>query len=289
MFKIFYDKVVSKKITFACNMKLKKYLFLFVIITFVATGCSEYNKVLKSTDLEYKHSKAMEYYEEGEYYKAYPLIEELVAIYRGQRRSEKLYYMYAYSDFYLEDYLLASHRFSEFTKTFPTSKYTEECAFMSAYSYYKLSPPAKLDQSNTYSAIINLQLFVDRYPHSNRVDSCNNLIINLERKIEDKSFAGANQYKKMEDFSSAVLTYENILKDFPDTRYEESIYFNIFDSKYLLAIKSINQKKPERIKEANKAYITFADRFPNSEMSNIVNGMKARLDKEEAKLQKTKK
>jgi len=270
---------------------MKKWIFILTVMLSgsLITGCSEYNKVLKSTDLEYKYIKGVEYYDKGEYFKAYPIIEELVALLRGQARSEKLFYMFAYCDFYLEDFMLASHRFTEFTKTFPTSKYTEECAFMSAYSFYKLSPPTKLDQSTTYSAISNLQLFVDRYPHSTRVDTCNTLIIELEHKIEEKAIAGANQYKKMENFSSAVLTYENVLKDFPDTKYREEIYFNIYDAYYLLAMKSVSQKKGERIDAANKAYTNFAKRYPESEFMNEANTMNSRMEREKVKLEKHKK
>ncbi|MGB0806840.1 MAG: outer membrane protein assembly factor BamD [Salibacteraceae bacterium] len=266
----------------------KKWLAIAILVISSMTiqSCSEYNKVLKSTDLEYKFAKANEYYDKKDYYKAYPLIEDLTAIYRGQKRSEQLFYMLAYCDFYQEDYLLASHRFSEFTKTFPTSLFTEECAFMSAFSFYKLSPPAKLDQSNTYSAISSLQLFVDRYPRSERVDSCNVLIRGLERKIEDKIYAGASQYKMMENYTSAVLTYENILKDFPDSKYREDIFYNIYDSYYLLAIKSVNQKKPERIDQALKAYVNFADRFPNSEYMGEAQEMYARLEKLKIKTEK---
>jgi len=267
---------------------IKKWLAIFSVIAVLigVSSCSEYNKVLKSTDLEYKFAKANQYYDAGDYYKAYPLIEELTAIYRGQKRSEKLFYMFAFSDFYLEDYLLASHRFSEFTKTFPTSQYTEECAFMSAYSLYMLSPPPKLDQSNTYDAISSLQFFVDKYPRSTRVDSCNTLMVDLERKIEEKVYNGAGQYKKMEYFSSAVMTYENILKDFPDTKYREEIFFNIYDSYYLLSVKSVQQKKVERIDKALKAYVNFADRFPNSEYMADAQEMYAHLEKMKQKLEK---
>ncbi len=266
---------------------LKKWgTILFVAITsLLISSCSEYNKVLKSSDLEYKFAKANDYYESKEYYKAYPLIEDLTAIYRGQKRSEKLFYMLAYCDFYQTDYLLASHRFSEFTKTFPTSLYTEECAFMSAYSFYKLSPAPKLDQSSTYDAISSLQLFVDRYPRGDRVDTCNTLIIELERKLEDKIYAGATQYKMMEDFTSAVITYENILKDFPDSKYREEILFNIYDSYYLLAIKSVHEKKVVRINKAFKAYVNFADRFPSSEHMGTAQEMYSRLEKLKEKIE----
>lgn len=258
---------------------------VIVVVSIGIHACNGYNKVLKSTDLEYKYAKALEYYEDGNYYNAYPLIEELAAIYRGQKRSEKLFFMYAYCDYYLEDYLLASHRFSEFTKTFPTSSYTEECYFMSAYSLYKLSPPPKLDQSNTYLAISELQKFVDQYPRSTRVDSCNDLIRGLEFKIEDKVIAGADQYKKMQNYTSAVLTYENVLNDFPDTRYREKIYYNIFDSYYLLSLKSVPQKKKERIEDAMEAYVNFADRFPESKHMVEAQDSYARLQKMKLKIE----
>lgn len=278
---------MSKKITFASMQNYLRFLVVFGLAIFMF-GCTGYNKILKSTDLEFKYAKALEYYDKKEYLKAYPIIEELVAIYRGQQRSEKLYYMYAYCDYYLEDYLLSAHRFGEFTKTFPTSKYAEECAFMAAISLYQMSPAPKLDQSNTYKAISSLQLFADRYPRSTRVDSCNTLIISLEGKLEEKFFKSANQYKKMENFTSSVITYENMLKDFPDTRYKEEIYFNIFDAKYLLAVKSVHEKKSERIDDAFKAYTNFANRFPNSAFMNDVNSKKAHLEKLKLKLEKKK-
>ncbi len=243
-----------------------KYILVSLLLILVLPACDGYNKVLKSTDLDYKYKKALEYYNEGKYYKAYPLIEELVAIYRGQKRSEKLYYLYAYCDFYLEDYLLASHRFEEFTKTFPTSKYTEECAFMSAYCKYKMSPKFSLDQTNTYEAIGGLQLFIDRYPQSSRVDSCNKLIHELEMKLEKKYYEGARQYLKMRQYNAAVVTYNNILNDFPDTKYKEQIYFDIFRAKYELVTRSVDEKKLERIKDAKEAYVNFVDRFPQSKL-----------------------
>ena len=55
---------------------MKKWLIILAV-AFSAigfNGCTEYSKVLKSTDLEYKFSKANEYYENGDYYKAYQLI-----------------------------------------------------------------------------------------------------------------------------------------------------------------------------------------------------------------------
>ncbi|HBH07740.1 MAG TPA: outer membrane protein assembly factor BamD [Flavobacteriales bacterium] len=239
-------------------------LLALFVFSLGISGCNGYNKLLKSRDLELKYEKALEYYYAGKYYKAYPLIEELAAIYRGQKRSEKLFYLYAYCDYYLEDYLLAAYRFDEFTKTFPTSKYTEECAFMEAMCQYKMSPIYELDQTHSYQAMSSLQLFVDRYPQSPRLDSANMLVRELELKIERKNYEGANQYMRMMDYRAAVIAYENLLEAFPDTKLREEVMFKMFKSKYLLSQKSVEEKKLERIDDAMKAYVTFVDQFPGS-------------------------
>ena len=246
-------------------MFLKKLFFLLVILTsFGLVSCSEYNKVLKSTDLDYKYDKALEYYNAEKYYKALPLIEELVSVYRGHKRAEKLNYYFAYTDYYLGDLLLASYKFNQFTKTYPTSKYTEECLFMSAYCQYLMSPNFSLDQQSTYKAIGELQVFIDKYPSSTRKDTCNTLIIELEQKLEKKTFEDCMQYLKMEDYRASINSFKNLLKDFPDTKYREETYFLIFKASYLLADNSTTKKKQQRIDDAIKAYVTFVDRYPKS-------------------------
>lgn len=262
-------------------MFLKKLVFLSILlIGAVFVSCSEYNKVLKSTDLDYKYDKAMEYYHAEKYYKALPLIEELVSVYRGHKRAEKLNYYYAYTDYHLGDLLLASYKFNTFTKTYPTSKYTEECQFMSAYCQYLMSPNYSLDQTSTYQAISELQLFIDKYPQSNRLDTINTLIVDLERKLETKAFEDCLQYLKMEDYRASITSFKNILNDFPDTKYREQTYFLIFKASAELAERSTEKKKKERIDAAMKAYVTFVDRYPNSKYLKEAEGYYDNIVKE---------
>lgn len=244
--------------------KLNRLYFLGFIL-FLMSSCTGYNKLLKSSDLTLKYEKAKEYYNAEKYYRAYPLFEELVTVYRGTAKAEELVYLFAYTDYHLGDYLLAGHRFEQFTKTFPTSKYVEECDFMSAYCDYLLSPNYSLDQEFTISAINALQLFIDNHPRSSRIDTCNILVEELEYKLEKKAYKASKQYLKMEDYNAACVTFQNLLNEFPDTEYREEIYFLTFKARFLLARKSVEKKKLERIEDAFKAYITFVDRFPQSE------------------------
>ena len=100
-------------------IKNKYYLFTVLL---VAVSCSKYQKILKSTDSDAKYNAAVKYYEKKDYYRALPLLEELITVYRGQGRAEKVYYYYAYSNYYLEDYELAAYHFETFANTFPKTR-----------------------------------------------------------------------------------------------------------------------------------------------------------------------
>ncbi len=111
---------------YLCNMLLKKALPAILFVVLAVTGCSKYQKVLKSPDMEKKYEAAVFYYEKKEFLKALPLLEELTAVLRGTARAEKTYYMYAYTQYYLGDYELAAYHFNFFTQLFPSSQYSEE-------------------------------------------------------------------------------------------------------------------------------------------------------------------
>ena len=144
-------------------------IFVFCAIFALLVSCSDYQRVMKGKDYDAKFDMALKYYNKKNYYKAFPLFEELMAIYRGTAKAERTYYYYAYCNYYSGDYESAAFDFDNFTRTFPNSEYAEECSFMHANCFYEDSPGYSLDQTNTFKAIEQLQLFADRYPHSSRL------------------------------------------------------------------------------------------------------------------------
>ena len=208
----------------------KPIFFLFLISSIALTSCNKYQKLLKSADNEVKYEAAIDYYEKGDYYRALQLFDPLIAVFRGTKKAETLYYYYAYCYYEQQDYILASYYFKRFVKTFPNSDKTEECVYLSAYCTYLDSPRYNLDQTNTYEAIKDLQLFINMYPDSKRIAECNELMDKLWDKLETKAFAIAKLYYKMGDYKASIFSFENIIKDFPDTQYKEEILFYIIKS-----------------------------------------------------------
>ena len=243
---------------------MKFFLSIFLSVSFVFFSCSRFQRIQSSSNYERKYEAAVGYYKNKNYYKALLLFEELIPIYKGTERSEDVQFYYAYSQFYEKQYALASFQFRTFYETFQRSERTEESYFMYAYSLYKDSPKYYLDQSNTFAAIAALQSFINRYPKSNRAEEINKLIDDLRNKLERKDFENAKLYYKLSNYKSAVVSFENFKKDFPDSKYNEELAYLKIESEFRLAEISTEDKKKERYTTAVKFYEDFVDTYPNS-------------------------
>ncbi len=234
---------------------------------------SEFEKIRTSGDVDRIYDKALAYYEAEEYDKAQALFELIISSYRGKREAEEIYFKYAYTYYHLEQYILAAYYFKNFSNTYGTSDLREEADFMSAYANYQLSPTFRLDQQYTYEAIEGFQLFVNTYPNSERVEQCNNLIDAMRAKLELKAFKGAELYFDLQDYQAAIQSYENVLKDFPDTNNRVEIEYMTIRSAYLLAKNSFVEKQKERYTETVKRASEFLARYSESRYRDEVQNM----------------
>jgi len=239
-------------------------LFISILLLGTTTGCSEYQRIIKSSDYALKYEKAKEYYNKKKFSKAVVLFEELLTVYRGTTKAEEIYYYYAYSHYGVGDYLLANHFFATYSSLYPMSNRVEETEFMAAYCHYLDSPRDVLEQTNTYMAINELQSFINRYPQSDRVARSNELIDELRKKLENKAFRNAMQYFNMEKYNSASVAFSNILREFPDTDRRHELYYMIVRSNYMYGRLSVKSKKKERLLLAKENYLKFAEKLANS-------------------------
>lgn len=257
-----------------------KYLLIGLGIGLFLFGCkSEYETVRTSGDPELILKKAYEYYEQEEYQRAQSLMELIISVYRGRAEAEDLNFRLAYTFYYLKNYIMSSYRFKEFSQTYGASDRKEESDFMSAYSNYLLSPKYRLDQSYTNTAIQELQLFINTYPNSERVEQCNNLIDELRAKLETKAFEEGKLYFNLTRYNAAVQVFENLLKDFPETENTAEIRWMIIRSAYSLAENSVLQRQQERYQEVVDLATEYEQRFSESEYFDEVTKMKENSEK----------
>ncbi len=243
---------------------------IFVVLLVLLASCSEYQKLLKSNDHDLKYSKAMEYYEKGDYMRASTLLEGVINIYMGTEKSEVSHYIYAECLYNMRDYLMAAHYFRLFVQNYPTSDKAEDAQFMTAYCSYKTSPNPRLDQTDTYNALDGFQLFINLYPNSERVEEATRLMDELRDKLVYKAYLNAILYYNLgtflgNNYLSAVIASRNTLDEFPDTKHREELSFLILDAKYIQAVNSVEERMQERLRETIDEYYIFINEFPESQ------------------------
>ena len=240
-------------------------LIFFVLIFFTSiTSCNEYQKVLNNDDTNVKYKAAEEYYNSGEYRRANRLLEQLVPAYRGKPQAERLVYFFADSYFQTKNYYLASYQFESFIKSFPKSQKLEEASFFAAKSHYMMSPVYSLDQEETNTAIEKLQIFMNNYPKSKFVDECNQLISELQNKIEKKEFEVAKQYYTIYDYRAAIKSLDNFVVEFVGSKYREEALYYKFLASYEIAMNSVEAKKYQRLLDLKQLHDNITRYYPET-------------------------
>ncbi len=242
-----------------------KLIFILGISSILFNSCSEYQKVLKSTDLDFKFEQAVKLFDNEEYIKAFPLFDELLLLYRGTDKAEAVYYYYCKAEYEKGNLLSAAYHFKNFASTYKDNPKAEECSYLAVYCHYMLSPKYSLDQANTYKALDEMKVFFDKFPKSTYIAACRDLKTSLLAKLEKKSFENAKLYYTTENYKAAIHAFNLALQEYQNSFFKEEILFLQLKSYYLLASNSVLRKKEKRIKDTIIAFNQFKIAFPESE------------------------
>ena len=260
---------------------MKKYIAIALLSGAFLASCGEYNKVLKSTDYTNKYEAAKSYFGQGQYLKATTLLEELIPILKGTSDAEESLYMLAMAYYNQGDYISASHYFSNYYNTYPKGTFTELARYHSGKALYLDTPEARLDQSSTYKAIQELQMFMEYFPQSERTSEAQVMIFALQDKLVLKEYLSAKMYFDLgtytgnasmnadgqingNNFLACITTAQNILKDYPYTSMREDVSILLLRAKYKLGVESVAEKIEERMRETIDEYYAFKNEFPES-------------------------
>ena len=238
-----------------------------MMIAVLFSSCGEYNKILKSTDYDLKYSYAKKYFNMKEFTKSATLLEELVPIYKGTASAEESLYLLAQSYYGQKDYLTASQYFNTYYTTYPKGEYTELARYYSGYGLYLDSPDPRLDQTQTYKAIAELQLYLEYYPQSERAKEAQNIMFELQEKLAFKELLATRLYYNLgtymgNNFQSSVITAQNALKNYPYSKYREEFMYYVIQSKYELAMVSVEEKLQGRYRDVVDEYYNYMNEYP---------------------------
>ena len=262
---------------------MKKNILITLLAALLLSSCGEYNKLLKSTDYEYKYEAAKNYFAKGQYNRAATLLNELIAILKGTDKAEESLYMLGMSYYNQKDYQTAAQTFIQYYNVYPRGTFTELARFHAGKALYLDTPEPRLDQSGTYSAIQQLQMFMEYFPQSSKKEEAQNMIFALQDKLVMKDYLAAKLYYDLGSYTgnstysttgnnylSCIVTAQNALKDYPYTKMREDLSILVLRAKYDMAKASVEEKKEERMRETIDEYYSFKNEFPDSKYTKEV-------------------
>jgi outer membrane protein assembly factor BamD len=267
-------------------MKIKKItmkhlqISLIILTTLLLTACSGYNRVVKSDDYAKKFEFANELYAKKQFLRSVTLYEQIYQRMPKSGEGELAYYRIGKAYFEEKDYTMGGYYLTSFTQRFPFSPKAADAQFSAAICAVNNSPDYTNDQNDTDVAINALQTFINTYPTSELVDSCNRIMDEMRLKLELKDFESVRLYAKTENFRAAVVSSQSFLENYPLSKFKEEAVYLLVKNSYLLTINSIENKKMERIEQTIERYRTFVTEFPNSKYKNELTQINDTMNKE---------
>lgn len=217
---------------------------------------SQYEMLLNSNDADAKYEAAFEYFNNGRYTKAAALFESLSMLTDGTERDDTVKYYWGLSNYRAKDYYTADTNFEKYIESYPRSPFASEARYLRLDCLYLQTLRYELDQSPTYKAMNAISEYILEYPSSSHMQSCRDMLQDLNGRLDRKAYEGAKLYYKMEDYLASRVAFRNVLKDDSENMYREDILYYIAMSSYKYAHLSVPEKQKER-------YLTFVDDYLN--------------------------
>ena len=219
------------------NRRLTQIVAMFALLLGTAS-CSGYQKLLQSNDVEKKYQAALKYYEEEDFFRASELLDQVAPLLTGSDKAETAQFYQAMSHYEQRNYILSETYFRNFYTTYPRSPLAEQAMFMAVKSSYNQSPGFEQDQAPTLIALEGIDEFLLRYPESEYAAEANQMMEELNKKLDEKAFVNAKLYHQIHYYKSAVVALNNFQQERPASPYSEEAAYLKFDSQYRYAMES---------------------------------------------------
>lgn len=231
-------------------------IFASAAVLLTASCKSQYEMLLNSNDADAKYDAAFAYFNAEKYQKAAALFESLSVLTNGTERDDTVQYYWGLSNYKASDYYTAETNFTKFTESFPRSPFAPEARFLRIDCLYRSTLRYELDQAPTKVAINAINEYVSEFPDNPNVETCREMLDDLNKRLDTKAYEGARLYYRMEDYIASRVALKNVLKDNSENVYREDILYYIAMSSYKYAHLSVASKQKDR-------YLTFVDDYLN--------------------------
>lgn len=266
-----------------------KYIIKTIILclTFaISFSCAtQYEQVLKSSDVDFKYKAAFNYFNAGKFVKAQEIFESLKLVTQGTPQEDTVNFYLGLSNYEYGDYVTAEANFSNFINVYPRSPFAERAEFLRIECLYDATYRYELDQTPTNKAMQIIAEFMYDNPNSEHYAACEAMMLDFKERLDKKSFESAKLYYVMEDYKASRYALKNVLKENAENQYREDVLYYIALSSYKYALNSISSKQKLRYLDFVDDYYNFVSEYQESKHKKELDGL---FEKSQRYLEKNK-
>ncbi len=259
------------------DIRMKKGNLLILSMAVLFSSCaSEFNRVYKAADNEYKYEYAKQCFAMGKYQQASSLLQDLVMVSKGRDNAQECLYLLGMAEYGNRDYESASTTFKKYYSSYPKGIFAEQACFYIGQSLYRGAPEPRLDQTPTIGAINAYQQFLDIFPDSELRPVAQQRLFELQDNLVQKEYLSAELYYNLggyfgninanteSNYEACIITAQNALKNYPYSKIREKFSVLIMKSKFYLAENSSEERRLDRYRDAEDECYGFINEYPES-------------------------
>jgi len=245
------------------NLKPVPSLLLTLTLAVLLSACAGSGRVRYDTPQE-AYDKGLAEYEAGDFITATEYLQGVFDFGRTHQWAADAQLLLARTYRENEEFLLAANEYTRFMQIYRSDPRVADAEYELAMTYYDRSPNYRLDQTDTERAIVQFQLFIERYGTSPLVEEAQARITELRSKLARKQIHTAQLYERREYYNAAAVSYEAAFDRFYDTEYADDALVGAMNAYYEYAVLSIRARQKERLEKAEENYERLIQIFPDS-------------------------
>jgi outer membrane protein assembly factor BamD len=236
-------------------MKLIKYTALFILLSSIASGCSQKKKKLPETPVQELYDTGMSALEEKDYKKSAQYFGEVFFQDPGSNITASSEVLHAFSLYKQGSYDDAIDTIDLFLQLRTKNEYASYMHYLKALCYYVQIESVKLEQSKSEHALRELNLLIENYPNTEYAKDAQikkELVLN---HLAGKEMEVGRYYLNKKNPIAASGRFQGVIKNYSNSLHAEEAYYRLIEANSMLGL----------TEESNYYYQILQNKYPASD------------------------
>lgn len=243
---------------------------LLVCIAAILGSCASGNASSEIRDAESAYKAGLEAFTKEDYFEAQRLFDVIRLQFPTTQYADDAQYYLAEINFARKEFVMGAFNYGMVRRSYPTSDLNKLALYKTALCYYELSPPADRDQDYTKKAIGSFSEFQAIYSKDSLAVIAGKYIIELRNRLAEREMITADLYRNLYSNRSALIYYDAVLDEYPDTEFYEQAFVGKIES--LIALR--------RYEEAKAVIELYRKRFSTGKLASSVTNAESLIPKQ---------